>query len=29
MGNDGQRRALQGTYRVGGVNEIAPVIGVM
>ena len=29
MGNDGQRRALQGTCRVGGMNEIAPVIGVM
>ena len=29
MGNDGQRRALQGTCRLGGMNEIASVIGVM
>ena len=29
MGNDRQRRALQGTCRLGGMNEIAPVIGVM
>jgi hypothetical protein len=29
LGDDGQRRALQGTRRTGGVNEIAPAIGVM